>query len=355
VEGSTVRILKRLQSAHFYWKIGFLGIAAAGIIHLFFLALFLYLDIPALAAVNVLSVFIYWYSLYGLGTEAIETGDDSTIGWLIYLELIGHNLLAAWTLGREAGFQYYIYIPAFLPFFIINYPKNLYILRTFVVLSLALFIDYSSLFSFPKVPIDPSSLKLLHHINLFIFLLTLSGLNYLYAVHERSHHSNLKDNSFKDPMTGLFNRRYLQNLLDSSRPEKSRLFPHSLILVDIDRFKIVNDTFGHNCGDRIIAHVSKLLQRYTSEDVTVTRWGGDEFLLLFRFIHTARLKEIAESLRHLIEKNQIKCGEEPLKITITLGIATIKNGESFEEALQRADAALYRGKKAGRNRTVFSE
>ena len=121
----TKHILKMLNHTHFYWKIGFLGVAISGVVHLFFLFLFLYMDIPLLAAINLISVIIYWYSIYGLGKEAIETGDDSIIGWLIYLELIGHNLLAAWTLGREAGFQYYLYIPAFLPFFIINYPSTL--------------------------------------------------------------------------------------------------------------------------------------------------------------------------------------------------------------------------------------
>jgi len=353
MRGKVGRLLQKLDQAHYYWKVGYLGIATAGVIHLFFLFLFLYLDVPTLAAVNVVSVLIYWYSLYGLGIEAIESGDDSTIGWLIYLELIGHNLLAAWTLGREAGFQFYLYIPAFVPFFIVNYSRRLYLLRTIVIILLALLVESSPIFDAPKVPIDPAAISLVHYINLMIFLVTLSVLNYLYAVHERSYHSHLQDNSLKDPLTGLSNRRHVEELVHYIDAQGLYGPSCGVVLVDIDRFKSINDTLGHSCGDRIIIAVAELLRRYLPSDVTVARWGGDEFLLFFQETDAQTLKETIEKLRKAVEESQIRCAHDLLDVRITLGATQVRDNESFEETLHRADEALYRGKEAGRNQAVF--
>jgi len=353
VWSSTAEIRKKLQSADFYWQVGYTGLAAAGIIHGIFLVLFLYYGIYTLAAVNLLSIFIYWYTLYGLGIKTIESGDDRLIGWLVYLELVGHNLLASWYLGLDAGFQYYLYIPAFLPFFTSSYSKPVYLLRISIVLILALWMDCSSAFQTAKVPIPSSSLTLLHHINLFIFLAILSLLYFLYTTHEREYSIHLTDNSQKDPLTDLYNRRYFTDTIRSILRDSCQSGNCALVFADIDYFKTINDTYGHSCGDQIIVDIATRLRRHIGPDVIIARWGGDEFLLFFQHTHQEQLKAIMEYLRRTIAQSLFFCHHTNIHTSITLGGTMLLPEESFEEALQRADKALYQGKRAGRNRTVL--
>jgi hypothetical protein len=263
----------RLQQEEFYWRIGFYGLSAAAIVHLLFIPLFFLLKLPLLAAVNFLSVAAYWYAIFGLGLQAIERRDDRLIGWIVYGELILHNLLATYYLGTGAGFQLYIYILALLPFFVISYPRPIYLFRILSVILIAIAIDRIGLFHYPKVLIAPETIRWLHTFNLLVFLGILSFLSYLYAVHSKARHDSLEESSFRDPMTGLYNRRFIYKLArerfrrDSTPPGKTV----GILLGDIDHFKKLNDTYGHDCGDRAIRRMARLLSK-TFRDATVARW-----------------------------------------------------------------------------------
>jgi diguanylate cyclase (GGDEF)-like protein len=346
-------ILNRLQVTNFYWRIGFYGLVLAGFFHALFIPLFLWLGIPVLAAVNVLSVAIYWYCIFGLGLPTLESGDDSTIGWLVYIELIGHNLLATYYLGPDAGFQYYIYVLAVLPFFVFTYSFTVYALRIAFVIIVSLLIDTHSLFRTPVVHIDPSLLQLLHHFNLFVFLSVLSLLSYLYAVHARTHHDTLERGAVRDHLTGLYNRRHIETLVESFGRDKSQWPSPGLLLVDIDHFKRLNDTYGHACGDVAIVTVANLLAQDGFGADAVARWGGEEFLLLYRNIDEVSLHDRAERIRKAVSEEPIRWDGLEIFITITVGGTVAAGEESFNEALHRADMALYEGKKGGRNRVTL--
>ncbi len=335
----------RLQIENFYWKVGFYGLVLAGVFHALFIPLFLYLGLPVMAAVNVLSVAVYWYAIFGLGMRTLDTGDDGLIGWLVYFELTGHNLLASWYLGSAAGFQYYIYILAVIPFFVFTYPRAVYTARIAFVIALALLIDAHPAFAYAKITISATMLHALHHFNLLVFLSVLSLLSYLYAVHARTHQSTLEEGAARDHLTGLFNRRQISRR--SARAlETGRA---GVLLIDIDHFKRVNDTYGHACGDRTIVHVARLLRREEGEGVVAARWGGEEFLLLFERTDEAGLQRTAERIRRAVESDAVPLKTAVLKITVTVGGAVMREGESFDDLLHRADRALYEGKNAGRN------
>jgi len=315
--------------------------------------MFLYLDIPVMAAVNLLSVFIYWYSIYGLGIRTIETRDDRLIGWLVYSELMGHNLLATWYLSTAAGFQFYIYMLAFLPFFIFTYSRTVYIFRVLLVIVISLVLEISGRFHSPNVPISPETLSLLHLLNLSIFLGVLTILSYLYTHYERAHHDLLETRSSQDPVTGLYNRRYIYDLVAAEWHDRNLWPAPALILIDIDYFKRINDTWGHSCGDRAIITVATALKHTAFPPAVVSRWGGEEFLILFRHIAPEELRGTAEDLRKSIARLSIPCGNTAINLTVTLGATTVRENDSFEETLHRADRALYRGKESGRDRVVL--
>ncbi len=343
----------RLREEDLYWRIGFYGLSAAGIVHALFIPLFWYLGIPWLAAFNLLSVFAYWYSIFGLGLPAIESGDDRLIGWIVYCELIGHNLLATYFLGTGAGFQLYIYVLALLPFFIFSYSKEVYLVRILFVIFIAIVIDRAPLFHEAKVPLDPLTIHDLHTFNLTIFLGVLSLLSYLYTVHTKKSQEELIDVTYRDPLTGLYNRRFVSKLAERIFDGRSETGSGvGILLADLDRFKALNDTYGHDCGDRALEQVARILSDNIFKG-TVARWGGEEFLIFFESIDRKRLWETAEQIRRIIRDEELRCGETSIRITVTIGGTLRREREEFSQLFKRADLALYEGKERGRDRIVI--
>jgi len=186
-------IHKKLHNENFYWKTGYYGLILAGTVHFGFLILFCYLGFYMLAAVNVVSVLIYWYCIFGIGLKALEKKDDGEIGWLVYIELVGHNVVATYYLGSEAGFQYYIYMLAALPFFISSYSMPIYLLRVTSALFIAVFLDIYEVFQYPKIPIGEAVLSGLYQMNMLIAFGALVLLSYLYISKERKYYKSLLD------------------------------------------------------------------------------------------------------------------------------------------------------------------
>lgn len=155
-----------------------------------------------------------------------------------------------------------------------------------------------------------------------------------------------------DHLSGLANRR---SFLEKATAEylRSRRYDHplSMVMLDLDHFKQVNDTYGHAAGDTVIVAVSQLCQSLSREGVDcVGRLGGEEFAILLPETDLQGAKNFAERLRLMIESTPIYCDTKKLKITASLGIATLlEQDRDFATLLNRADAALYVAKEAGRN------
>lgn len=163
------------------------------------------------------------------------------------------------------------------------------------------------------------------------------------------------ENAAHDPLTGLYNRRYFERRLkEESAHARRHKRPFSLILVDLDHFKLVNDTYGHEDGDRVLRHVAEVLGTSLREDDVACRYGGEEFLLLLRATPGTAARVVANRLRSLLAQKPIALGEKQEKrhVTFSAGVAAAddRNGYDADEIVARADAALYRAKRAGRNR-----
>jgi diguanylate cyclase (GGDEF)-like protein/PAS domain S-box-containing protein len=155
-----------------------------------------------------------------------------------------------------------------------------------------------------------------------------------------------------DALTGLKNRMVFHNSLDEMIAVADRqAAPLSLLLVDVDHFKRINDTFGHLAGDRVLQVIATALREHVREQDVVARFGGEEFALLLPGTALAEAMVVAESLRRACEG----ATDLPARITISIGVATHLPGESAEAIADRADQALYRAKRAGRNMVVAAD
>jgi diguanylate cyclase (GGDEF)-like protein len=151
-----------------------------------------------------------------------------------------------------------------------------------------------------------------------------------------------------DPLTELVNRRRLDEVLEQEFERTSRYQGElSLILLDIDNFKAVNDTQGHQIGDEVIAGVGKIAKVMSRISDTPGRWGGEEFLIVVPQTNRDSAVAFAEKLRLSIENTEFSGG---VRVSASFGVASFQPGETIPVVLQRADEALYRAKKLGRNR-----
>jgi diguanylate cyclase (GGDEF)-like protein len=168
--------------------------------------------------------------------------------------------------------------------------------------------------------------------------------------------SSVKNLAIYDALTGLHNRRYFEEKLEV---EAQKCFcsntPLSLVMVDIDFFKKVNDTFGHTEGDQVLYKVSSLLKTSVRKKDIVARYGGEEFILI---LPETRLEEsfvIAERIRRLVEKTSFEAGKAQVNLTLSMGISNFPShrAKSKEELTEMADQALYDAKRGGRNRVCI--
>ena len=167
----------------------------------------------------------------------------------------------------------------------------------------------------------------------------------------------LRTMAARDPLTRLLNRRGLYEALENWLRPGHACGVHLLIL-DIDHFKTINDTYGHKAGDLVLCHVAQLLRHLIRQDDLSCRLGGEEFVAVFRNLEDSEVQQLAERIRHAIEQSQATTIGlmQPLRCTVTIGISrSFDQLHSLERALQEADTALYRGKAAGRNRIVSAD
>lgn len=154
-----------------------------------------------------------------------------------------------------------------------------------------------------------------------------------------------------DALTEIGNRRYLTMNLESRLEDLGRYgWPFAAVLGDIDDFRAVNDTHGHDAGDAVLRMVARTLAHDVREADVVGRWGGEEFLLLVGTTNEAALAMTTERLRSLVAACELDRDPEPVRVTLSLGATMAQPGDTAETLLRRAGDLLYRSKSDGRNR-----
>ncbi len=164
--------------------------------------------------------------------------------------------------------------------------------------------------------------------------------------------------STTDELTGLHNRRHLMSRVSEAIAEHIRHGgPVSLLLFDIDRFKSVNDTYGHVAGDDLLRELADLLRPNIRQEDVLARYGGEEFVMLLPSTPVESAVVMAERVRELVAMHEFQCNGNPLRITVSIGVAGLPGDtvRTAEEFIAMADKRLYLAKHLGRNRVIGPE
>ncbi len=256
-----------------------------------------------------------------------------------------------------------IYVILFWTFVTIGYM----FLESVIIGSIMVALSATIIYIFDLLAFEPYMV----HLFLMLSAWTLGLLaGYLIELYSRNNYENkmkilsiqdeLKDLASKDSMTNLYNRRHFydvaSDIFNIFIREKN---PTSIIMIDIDDFKLINDTYGHSAGDEVIKKLAKILQKNTRANDIIARFGGEEFVVLLPNTTKEGASHIASKLRETVEAQSIEIDEwQIISFTISLGVAELLydeilfNDKSIDCSLNRADKALYQAKENGKNRVV---
>ena len=185
------------------------------------------------------------------------------------------------------------------------------------------------------------------HFALSIAALALAGI--LFVMFGMEIVSKLTKTSWTDPLTGALNRRGLEARVAALPSELPGVANHAVVLADLDRFKKINDQYGHEAGDRVIVHFARILTCAAREDDFIVRWGGEEFMIVMPGADVAMARLYAETVRAGFEAQQHE-GVAGVIVTASFGVAAWPASQPIADCAHLADRALYRAKRAGRNR-----
>ena len=164
----------------------------------------------------------------------------------------------------------------------------------------------------------------------------------------------LEHNILLDSLTGVGNRLYSEIKIKTAIAEYSQhKLKFGLLFLDIDNFKSVNDTYGHNAGDKALQNAAKSLFHSLRPTDTCGRWGGEEFVVLLQNVNEKDLMKVSEKLRSMIESSHFQVGDRDLNITISIGATLVKENDTHETIVERADSLMYQSKINGRNQVTI--
>jgi len=177
-----------------------------------------------------------------------------------------------------------------------------------------------------------------------------------YQVMMRDLNIALTEASTHDALTGIANRRLLTDRLrEESERAKRYSRPLCLVMVDIDRFKAINDSHGHEIGDNVLVEVVRVLEAEIREHDLCGRWGGEEFLVMMPETTRDHAVLSMERLRQAVASLRVRVNDDSLSVTVSLGMAELRADENYSSAINRADVALLRAKRNGRDRYELAD
>ncbi len=359
------RIVNKNLGFHFNsWQRAIvLSLLAVHVVLLFF---FLSQNVTLMVAVNGASILIYLLAL-----RLALRRQFSLVLKLMYAEIILHQMLASLCLGW--GYGFHLYCIALVPaaFYVSytgdgGYASRIAPLRYSAVSLLAFYLTWliTSLVP-PLYDLQNESLvrvvyvcnSLLANLVILLVMILLSGAIVRVETQLRKQNTQLARLSNLDPLTGLNNRRRMRALMEPIREKALREPPLSFcaVICDIDDFKSVNDTYGHQCGDYVLKKVADTLSDVIGEQGHVGRWGGEEFLIVIAGMEAEPIRNMLEQLCCAIQDASLTFNGDSPAVTITIGAAYTSRLNEINTVIGAADRNLYVGKRQGKSCVVMKE
>ena len=343
-------------------KYRFISVVLA-FIHIALCICFYLYEYPILFIYNIFAVILYLI----MGFRFTALREYALMYYCCYAEITFFSSFATLLAGWDWGFMIYLialtpvsfYLAYSSPQFGHGIKKPFF----FVSLSMVVFV-ITRILSTRITPlyterIFDQHMTLMYSVNAIVSFFALLLFSILFTIEIRQNEIRLEEQysllesvSSKDPLTGLFNRRSMDKyLITALEQAKGDGLVFSVILGDIDDFKRVNDTYGHNIGDQVLMQVAKTISENASEGCRVCRWGGEEILIFIPENETVTY-EVAEKIRQSIEQIRVSFSADYVSVTMTFGIAEYSPGLPFNKLVSIADNRLYYGKRHGKNQVV---
>ncbi len=328
-----------------------------GSTHAIFCVLFFYLKIWPMAIFNIFSPIIYF---------SIRNFEKKNKAYVIfiysYAEIVLHGILATYFVGWDTGFgQFIIAVIPFCYFAAYELTKGRlrFSIPTFLGIIAAIIyivcrtVSYRAYPYYELSPEDTSMFFVFNSICVFSFLFVFLLL-YTYTLNEielmlKKQNAILDYKASTDPLTSLLNRRSMRKYLEDAYAEEK---PFSVAMCDIDDFKMINDSFGHEAGDLVLKEITALINETVPAGNPICRWGGEEILILFNDCDKEEATGICEELRQKVAYKIIPFYSKTLHVTLTIGVSEHQQAYTIDETISDADNKLYYGKKNGKNQVV---
>ena len=338
---------KTVKTIAFFLVLSFL------LVHCILLVVFSVFHVTPMVYFNVFSIVFYVV----MAVMVARRGVFRSFATLVYMEVLLHMASAVCFTGWGSGFQntligmsvilfYFEYVARCLK---IPYIKALpfCVLGMFTYLSLCSYVyHFEPLYPLPEIVCFWMQVFW----GVIVFVVTISIL-YVFVFLSAGSYEFLSGKVKRDQLTDLPNRYFISDYLEELE-KKTGFDDHWIALIDIDDFKKVNDTYGHNCGDIVLREVASLLQESLVGDVA-SRWGGEEFILLGRM--EANLEEKLNRLRKTIENHAFLFEGNMIHVTVTVGVSIYHPTDDVRQWIGEADQRMYHGKKNGKNQVVMTE
>lgn len=339
-------------------------VSTIGTVHIVLVALFCALQVLPLVLLNVGSVLLYAGCLL-----AIRHDRDLRVAfYATYLEIIIQSFAATIGIGWRFGFPQYVI--ALVPFgyymcYALLSSRRRYVIAT--VLGLIAFASFIccrllsvSVGSVYQVDVSEWEVFGIYIFNTFcnfgfLFLVTVIFLEEMQTAANQLKRQNaiLDKMASTDPLTDLYNRRSMHETLTAAMEEEDQK-PFCLIMCDVDNFKGINDTYGHDMGDEVLKGIARTVKDEVDSIGCACRWGGEELLLIVYGDQELACRT-AENIRRRVEEFEFCSNGRSIHCTITIGVALHQKGRTIDQTITRADNNLYYGKRNGKNRVVCGE
>jgi diguanylate cyclase (GGDEF)-like protein len=315
--------------------------------HVLFIPLFISLGVPFLAWFNILSC-TAWAAAWWLNRRGNLWASIN----VLTAEVVIHAVIATTFLGWRSGFH-----APLMPTITVIMINHRLRRATMFGQAMSLVVLYAVLYAYTgdyvAPGLSPHLLNVLNYVHMVIVFAALCIVSYFYREASIRAEKRLEDLATTDQLTRLANRHKMRELLEMERGRSQRSGnPFCLIMADIDHFKSINDTYGHDFGDAVLRTSAAALRATARGHETVARWGGEEFLVLLPETRLPGALDAAERMRAAVERQRFDHDGTAATVTMTFGAALHNPGDDVEETVKHADRALYEGKDSGRNRVV---
>lgn len=331
---------------------------AGAIIHTFFVVLFAAVGFDQLIWFNIASVL-----MYAAGSVFIKDGRHSNV-WIIlfYMEIVLHAVLCGLLLDHSYGFHLYslmvIPVSYYITYMDPNIRHSLRFSTALAIINVTL-ITTTSLFKTQNdIIYDQALAKTISSFNFVVCTVIIVIFCSIYAYEMRSAIKALQEKNDElnflanyDALTKLRNRHHIADVFHIYEQGTS---PYCVFLGDIDDFKRINDTYSHDCGDKVLITVADIISKNVGDKGVVCRWGGEEILIILSGKNEECL-DLMEKTRLTIQNQRLTFERKEIKVTMTFGFADYSEAMSIEKLVSIADKRLYIGKKSGKNRIVYQK